>query len=154
MLRVERTDSNGKGFKQLIAALDAYLAIADGHLSNEERNAYVELNTLEYIDTVVMAYDEEEPVGCVCFRPYDAQKAELKRMFVAPEKRKLGVASAVIAESEKWIKELNFKEIILETGENMLEAISFYTKHGYQLTDRYGVYVDAPNSVCMRKEVK
>ncbi|ORX73512.1 hypothetical protein K493DRAFT_321751 [Basidiobolus meristosporus CBS 931.73] len=63
MLRVERTDSNGKGFKQLIAALD------------EGANAYVELNTIEYIDTVVMAYDDEEPVGCVCFRPYDAQKA-------------------------------------------------------------------------------
>ncbi|ORX64581.1 N-acetyltransferase GCN5 [Basidiobolus meristosporus CBS 931.73] len=143
MLRVERTDSNGKGFKQLIAALDEYLAIADGHLSEEERNAYVELNTIEYIDTVVMAYDDEEPVGCVCFRPYDAQKAELKRMFVAPEKRKLGVASA----------QLNFKEIILETGQNMQAAINFYTKQGYEPTDRYGVYVNAPNSVCMKKRL-
>jgi GNAT superfamily N-acetyltransferase len=72
-------------------------------------------------------------------------------MYVSGEMRRRGIAGIILAELEKWAKELDFSECILETGIKQPEAIGLYKKHGYQITPSYGQYLNVANSVCLRK---
>jgi len=54
---------------------------------------------------------------------------------------------------EKWAKELGYKKVILETGDQLSEAINLYQKHQYEITDNYGPYIGMKESVCMKKMI-
>lgn len=75
-------------------------------------------------------------------------------MFVPTERRKKGIASAILNELENWAAELSFTKCILETGKRQPEAIGLYKKNGYKQIPNYGQYASVENSVCFRKELK
>jgi len=79
--------------------------------------------------------------------------AEIKRMFVRPERRGRGIARSILSELETWAGELGFLECILETGLKQPEAIELYRKSGYETIPNYGQYEGVENSVCMRKSI-
>ncbi len=74
-------------------------------------------------------------------------------MYVPVEQRGKGIASRVLQELEQWAGELNYKEIILETGKAQPEAIGLYQKSGYTTIPSYGQYAGVENSVCMKKSI-
>ena len=74
-------------------------------------------------------------------------------MFVNPIARKLGVATKVLGELEKWAKELGYKSCILETGKKQPEAIALYEKNGYRSIPNYGQYDGIENSLCFEKKL-
>ena len=78
---------------------------------------------------------------------------EIKRMFVLPEKRKLGIAQIILSDLEAWTKQLGYLRCVLETGEDMLPAMSLYRSAGYQRIPNYGQYADVESSVCFEKLV-
>ena len=84
-------------------------------------------------------------------RDYEEKIAEIKRMFVKPEFRGLGIGYSILKELEQWSVELNYVECILETGKKQPEAIRLYQKAGYILIPNYGQYENVENSVCMKK---
>ncbi len=149
MITLIRTDNSNPGFGALIRQLDTEL------LGNykEEQAIYSTYNKVENIDTVVVAYDDNEAAGCGCFKKFDETSVEIKRMYVAPGKRNLGIASAVLKELETWAAELNFSHAVLETGTKQFEAIRLYQKKGYVITENYGQYINMPNSICMKKKL-
>ncbi len=146
-IKLLRTDSDNADFRQLVALLDADLAIRDG----AEHAFYAPFNKVDAIREVVVAYEDEFAVGCGAFREYERDVAEIKRMYVREEKRGRGVAGKILVELETWAKELNFAECILETGVKQPEAIALYRKSGYEITPSYGQYLNVENSVCMKK---
>jgi GNAT superfamily N-acetyltransferase len=150
MIKLLRTDSDDADFRALVALLDADLAIRDG----EEHSFYAQFNKIDKIRKVVVAYQDEKAVGCGAFRKYEANVAEIKRMYVREENRGRGIAGKILAELERWAKELNFSECILETGIKQPEAIRLYEKSGYEIIPCYGQYLNVENSVCMRKSVE
>lgn len=144
-----RTDSSNPDFRALVELLDQDLRVRDG----EEHSFYATYNTLDRIGHVVVAYLDTRAVGCGAIKPYEGQIIEIKRMFVLPEFRGRGLASAVLAELERWAAELGFAEAILETGKKQPEAIRLYEKSGYWLIPNYGQYQGVENSVCMTKRI-
>ena len=84
---------------------------------------------------------------------FDENTMEIKRMFVAVDKRGKGIASLVLEELEKWTKELNFSKCILETGVKQPEAIHLYKKNGYKTIPNYGQYAHVKSSICFEKEM-
>jgi GNAT superfamily N-acetyltransferase len=150
MIKLLRTDSDDADFRALVALLDADLAIRDG----EEHSFYAQFNKIDKIRKVIVAYQDEKAVGCGAFRKYEANVAEIKRMYVREENRGRGIAGKILAELERWAKELNFSECILETGIKQPEAIRLYEKSGYEIIPCYGQYLNVENSVCMRKSVE
>ena len=147
MTKLVRTNSDNADFRELVALLDADLAIRDG----AEHAFYVQFNKVDAIRHVVVAYENETAVGCGAFKPYENETAEIKRMFVRENVRGRGIAGKVLAELEAWAKELNYTECILETGVKQPEAIRLYQKSGYEKMTSYGQYLNVANSVCMRK---
>ena len=147
MTKLIRTNSESADFRELIALLDADLAIRDG----DEHSFYAQFNKVDAIRHVVVAYENETAVGCGAFKEYEKNVAEIKRMFVRENERGRGVAGKILAELEIWAKEIGNSECILETGVKQPEAIQLYQKSGYQKIPSYGQYLKVANSVCMRK---
>ncbi len=149
MLRLTRTDSDNADFRSLVALLDEYLRVLDG----EDNVFYAQLNKIDRLRHVVVAYFDDEPVGCGAFRESSLDAVEIKRMYVRPTHRGQGVAQAVLAELERWAQESAYATAVLETGKRQPEAIRLYEKSGYARTANYGQYAGVENSVCMRKEI-
>jgi putative acetyltransferase len=105
------------------------------------------------IDTVVVDFLNNEPTGCACFKRFDNENAEVKRMFVRKHARGNGISSAILIELEKWALEKGFKCTILETGSRQTEALSLYSKAGYQVIPNYGPYRLLRGSICFRKQL-
>ncbi len=149
MLKIQRTTSENPDFSQLVTLLDAYL----WEVYPETQAEYDTFNVIESNDTVVIAYKGGVAVGCGCLKKVDQETAEIKRMFVRPDSRGLGVSHLIMEDLEKWAKELGINKLILETLHKQLSAISLYEKRGYQRIANYGPYIGLPNSICMRKVI-
>ena len=149
MIIIKRTNSDDLDFQELVALLDLELMIRDG----EEHSFYAQFNKIDKIKHAVIAYKEDIPVGCGAIKRYEEKIAEIKRMFVKPEFRGLGIGYSILKELEQWSVELNHVECILETGKKQPEAIRLYQKAGYILIPNYGQYENVENSVCMKKSI-
>jgi putative acetyltransferase len=146
---LKRTSNTEPDFKNLISKLDKYLSIVNG----DKDAFYAPNNVLGPLDTAVIAYYNDKPVGCGCFKRFDEQSVEIKRMYVDPELRGRGIASAVLNELEKWAKENGFKYTVLETGLKLDDANALYRKQGYKIIENYGQYAGIKSSVCMKKNL-
>lgn len=145
-MKIVRTNSSNKDFNTLVVKLDKELAIRDG----EMHSFYHQYNTIEAINEVVVLYVNDRAVACGALKKYH-DSMELKRMFVLPDYRGKGYATTVLKELEIWAKELDFQQIILETGINQPEAISLYAKNGYIQIENYGQYSGITTSLCFLK---
>ena len=118
-----------------------------------QKDFFAQYNQI-YIDNVIVCYEDEIAVGCGAFKEYESTVAEIKRMFVLPEKRSKGIASTVLNALEIWAKENGFQHAILETSNQLTNAISLYQKSGFEVIPNYGQYIDVESSVCMKKILK
>jgi GNAT superfamily N-acetyltransferase len=135
---------------ELVKLLDADLARRDG----EDHSFYAQFNKIDKIKYVVLAYENDKPLGCGAIKERGSDTVEIKRMYVTPVSRKKGIATAILSELEKWARELTYAKCILETGKKQPEAIELYKKNGYRVIPNYGQYAEAENSVCFEKQMK
>jgi putative acetyltransferase len=147
MYTIKRTNSDNADFQNLVVELDKDLAIRDG----DEHAFFAKFNKTGTIKYVVVAYENETPVGCGAIRAYADKIMEVKRMFVAADRRGKGIASLLLKELETWATELNYQQLILETGVNQPEAISLYKKNDYIIIPNYEQYANIKSSVCFEK---
>ena len=150
MITIIRVTRYHPHLRELVALLDADLNSRYGIVQAQ----YDQFNSLATVDAAAVAYANDQPIGCGCFRHIDAQSIEIKRMFVRPENRGGGTAALLLAVLEKWALETGCSRAILETGIKNPEAIRFYTKSGYSRTENYGQYIGMENSICMAKQLR
>ena len=149
MITFNRTDSANTDFQNLVVLLDKDLQLRDG----DQHSFYDQFNKIQMIRNVVVCYIDHKPIGCGAFKEYDQNKVEIKRMFVLPDYRGIGIGLDILKELEIWASELNYPECVLETGKKQPEAISLYKKAGYKIIRNYGQYENIENSVCMLKAI-
>ena len=149
MIKLVRTNSENIDFINLVKDLDAFLKITDG----DEHEFYNQYNNIDVIKHTVVAYLNNQAVGCGALKPFDIESIEIKRMFTQSEARANGIATKILQELEAWAKELNYKSCILETGIRQIEAIALYKKNSYQLMPNYGQYISVVNSLCYKKHL-
>jgi GNAT superfamily N-acetyltransferase len=147
---IVRTTSSNPDFQLLIQALDEDLYKRNG----EAQLVYRQYNKVDHIKHVMVVYVNGKPVGCGCFKKFDPETVEIKRMFVLPEMRGQKLAARLLQELEKWAVEEGYSQAVLETGLKQVEAIRLYTVAGYILTENYGQYIGMEESICYRKELK
>jgi putative acetyltransferase len=150
MIRIIRTNSDNHDFVQLVRYLDADLAERDG----EDHLFYAQFNKIDKIKFVVVAYENDRPVGCGAIKEYAPGTMEIKRMYTSPKNRGKGIASKILHELEVWAAELSYEKCILETGKKQPEAIGLYQKNGYEIIPNYGQYAEIENSLCFEKPIK
>jgi putative acetyltransferase len=90
-------------------------------------------------------------VGCGGFRRLDDGCAELRRVYVAPPARRLGIAQSILARLEDLARDACYETVRLETGSLQPEALRLYERAGYRRIAPYGIYASDPSSVCFEK---
>lgn len=149
-MTIKRTNSSDKDFHFLVEKLNKDLLDRYGEL----QVFYNQFNKIDNIPNVVIAYMDDEPAGCGCFKKFDDSSVEVKRMFVADEYRGKGIGAAILNELEKWAAELGNKTVVLEMGNKQPEAAVLYKKQGFAVIPNYGQYIGMEEtSICMKKEL-
>ena len=71
---------------------------------------------------------------------------EIKRMYVAPRARRIGLARQLLAHLEATAREAGAAAMVLETGIEQPEAIALYLSSGYTPVEPFGYYTWSPKS--------
>lgn len=146
-MRLQKTDDLDKDFIALTKALDKHFHTTYGLLQKQ----YSTYNVISQIKTVLVGYVDNEPMACGCFRIFENDSIEIKRMYVSPSHRQKGYASILLRELEKWAKELGYQKALLELGNKQPQALKLYESLGYQRRENFGVYKKIKTSICMEK---
>ncbi|MFD7555430.1 MULTISPECIES: GNAT family N-acetyltransferase [unclassified Streptomyces] len=85
---------------------------------------------------------------------YSDGDAELKRMYVIPEARGLGLARRILATLEDDARAAGRTRMVLETGDQQPEAIALYLSSDYAMCTKFGFYRDYDSSRCMSKPLR
>ena len=94
-----------------------------------------------------------EVIGCGGICRLDDGVAELRRMYVSPLARGLGIGRRLLAALESEALALGYSSIRLETGFRQREAIGLYESAGFRRGDCWGPYLTDPKSVCYEKRL-
>ena len=151
-LEVRREEITSAVAANMIAALNAELTA----LYPEEGANHFRLDLEEVAvgrGAFLVADYRGDPVGCGALRRLDAYTAEIKRMYVEPTARGLGVGRAMLGALESEARDLKVDRIVLETGERQLDAVALYERSGFRRIPAFGEYVGSPLSVCMEKRL-
>jgi len=73
-----------------------------------------------------------EPVACGALKLHDHEPAELKRMWVDPSARGLGLGRRLLTELEEHARRHGVTTVRLETNRTLTEAIDLYRSAGYK----------------------
>jgi GNAT superfamily N-acetyltransferase len=79
----------------------------------------------------VLAMLHGRPVGCGALKFHGGEPAELKRMWVSPSVRGLGVGRRLLATLETQAAAHGARLVRLETNETLVEAVALYRSAGY-----------------------
>lgn len=134
----------------LINELEASLALRYPAAS---RHGYsVDKLLLEGVSFFVMRHDGI-PCGCGGMQFYDGAYGELKRMYIRPQFRGLGLGKRLLSHLADFSLQRGIKVLRLETGVHQVEAIALYEGFGFQRIPPFGVYQPDPLSVCFEKHL-
>jgi DNA-binding MarR family transcriptional regulator/GNAT superfamily N-acetyltransferase len=73
-----------------------------------------------------------QPVGCGGIKPISPDAAYLKRMWIAPSARGLGLGRRLLAALEERARSIGYRTIKLETNKTLIEAQRLYRSCGYR----------------------
>src|SRR3954471_14272358 len=117
---VKRTSTSDKDFQLLVSHLDHELWVE----LKEDQATYDPHNKLPDIPTALVVYKNNVPIASGCFKEYDQDTIEIKRMFVEKKFRGLGVSKLLLNHLEQWAVEIGYQYAILETSIHFTTARS------------------------------
>jgi DNA-binding MarR family transcriptional regulator/GNAT superfamily N-acetyltransferase len=85
----------------------------------------------------VVARLRAEPIGCGGLRFHDDAPAEIKRMWIAPAARGLGLGRRLLGELERLAGEHGSRTVRLDTNRSLSEAIAMYRSSGYREVEAF-----------------
>jgi GNAT superfamily N-acetyltransferase len=85
----------------------------------------------------VIAKFDDDVVGCGAIQWIDEATAEIKRMWVDPGRRGMGLGKRLLAHLEESARSSGRRRVVLDTNESLTEAIALYQGLGYRAIDRY-----------------
>jgi len=85
----------------------------------------------------LVAISDDLPIGCVGLKGVGDKVAEIKRLWVAPSARGLGLSRRLMEGIENVARELSIKTLRLDTNRALHEAKLLYLKTGWKEIDRF-----------------
>ncbi len=86
---------------------------------------------------LLVARLRDEPVGCGALKFHENAIGELKRMWVAPQVRGLGLGRRLLLALEHEAREADMTILHLETNHTLTEAIELYRHSGYREVEAF-----------------
>lgn len=150
-IRIEQEDPRRADVMRLVAALDAY----HNGLYPPEACHHLDIEALCKPDIVFLVARRGEVVlgiGALWLRS-ELGFGEVKRMFVTPEARGLGIAGKILARIEQTARDNRISILRLETGTENHAALELYRRAGFGPCGPFGDYPGHPMSVFMEKRL-
>ena len=92
--------------------------------------------------------------GCGGIELFGTEYGEIKRMYVRPEFRGLGLAQLMLNHLAAYAQERDVHLLRLETGIYQKEAIALYERMGFQRISPFGRYKEDPLSRFYEKHIR
>jgi putative acetyltransferase len=93
------------------------------------------------------------PAGCGGIQLFGSDYGELKRMYVRPRFRGLGLGQLMLSRLEQHAREHAISLVRLETGIHQEAAMRLYERSGYVRIPPFPPYFDDPVSRCYEKRL-
>jgi len=88
---------------------------------------------------LLIAVQDGMSVGCVALRPLGNARCELKRLFVRPGNRVLGIGRALTTRIVAEARAIGYEEMVLDTLPSMASAQRLYEEFGFKEIPPYCV---------------
>lgn len=145
----ERPDSAAAS--ELIAELEAHLSPL---YPAESRHGYSVAKLLrEGVAFFVIRHDGL-PAACGGLQLFGSEYGEVKRMYVRPAFRGLGLGKLMLEHLAAYAREQGVRRLRLETGIHQVEAIGLYERMGFERIGPFGAYRDDPLSRYYEKQIE
>jgi len=133
MVRLAVVDPRHRHARRCLRAYFEELADRFDHGFDPERSiSAVDAELRPPAGLLVLATLHDDPVGCGALKLHDDAPAEIKRMWVAPAVRGLGLGRRLLADLEARAAEHGARVVRLETKRNLGEAVRLYRAAGYR----------------------
>ncbi len=86
---------------------------------------------------LLLATHDGRDVGCVALRDLGSGRCEMKRLFVRPDARGLGIGPALVAAAVREARAIGYAEMVLDTLPSMVEAQRMYERLGFRDVSPY-----------------
>jgi putative acetyltransferase len=134
----------------LIAELEAFLS--PQYPPASQHGLSVDQLIKEKVAFFVLRYDGK-PAGCGGIQCFGTEYAELKRFFVRPSFRRMGLGKVILRRLEEYVQAQGIPLVRLETGILQREAMNLYEQMGYRPIPAFGPYSDDPLSAFYEKHL-
>lgn len=137
-IHIEETDPRSDAARHCLNAYYAELAqrFEQGFEVSRSRDPSAEQMTRPR-GVFLVAMSDTLPVGCVGVKGGAGSVAEIKRLWVAPCARGLGLSRRLMAEAERLARELSITVLRLDTHRALNEAKQLYLKTGWKEIERF-----------------
>jgi putative acetyltransferase len=95
---------------------------------------------------------DDQPLGLIALKRLAPDVAEIKRLYVAPQGRNLGLGKALALAIVEEARRIGYREIKLDTLPQMKEAIALYRSLGFEPIAPYGSF-PYPGLLCFGRRV-
>ncbi len=136
---------------QLLRELDALLEKMP--YPEESRHAFSVEKLLREDVAFFVTRVEDAPAGCGGIKLFGKEYGEVKRMYVRPELRGMGLGKLMLAHLEDHARTKYVGNLRLETGIYQTDAIALYEIYGFQRREPFGEYQTDPLSLYFEKPV-
>jgi ribosomal protein S18 acetylase RimI-like enzyme len=103
--------------------------------------------------TLLLAWGDDAPLGCVAVRTLQPGVCEMKRLYVRPEARGANLGRALAMAAIRWGRDGGYRTLVLDTLASMVAAQSLYRSLEFATRDAY--YADPqPGVTFMEKSLQ
>jgi len=134
----------------LIAELDAHL---EPLYPSKSRHGFSVQKLIADSVAFFVIREGDAPAGCGGIKLFGTEYGEIKRMYVRPAFRGLGLARLLLEHLTGYAKNHGIWILRLETGIHQHAAIRLYEQAGFQRIPPFGPYRDDPVSRCYEKRI-
>ena len=86
---------------------------------------------------MIVALENEKALGMAAYHRHNAERCEMKRLYVRPEARGQHLGDTLVNEIIRLARKDGYKEMVLDTIKPLTAAINLYKKHGFEECEPY-----------------
>lgn len=120
----------------------------------ESKHGYSVEKLLREGVTFFVTRKDNIPAGCGGIKLFGTDYGEVKRMFVRPQFRGLGLGKLMLDHLAQFAQERQVKVLRLETGIYQTDAIRLYERYGFERRAPFGEYKVDPLSIYFEKRLE